>query len=249
MIGIFAAMEAEVGACPEWTRDGARTEIGDAVLMAGQGAFVCQTGIGHERALAAANAVLAELTPEVALSVGLAGGLAEGLSVGEVVICTHVDHESHRHSDAEQSIYADEGMLETAIQVAEASEVPARTGTSITVDEAAWGPAEKAAHHSWKGHDIVEMESFWIAGAASKRGIPFLAVRAISDSSEETLPNTGSVRPDGTLDMDRFLAYLEEHPDAAERLSSVAQGSKVALANLSAFLDAFLPALVSTRSR
>jgi adenosylhomocysteine nucleosidase len=249
VIALFAAMETEAAACPEWTRNGERTAVGDAVLIAGEGAFVCQTGIGRERALAAAETILATWEPAIAMSVGVAGGLAGGVSVGEVVICSHVDHESHRHSDTEQSVYADPSLLEKAIEVAHVTGIPARTGTCLTVEEAAWGPAEKAAHHSWKAHDIVEMESFWIAEAASRRGVPFLAVRSISDASGDTLPNTGSVRPDGSLDMDIILAHLKDHPETAERLSALAQSSKLALANLSAFLEAFLPALAVRETR
>ncbi len=247
MIGIFAAMESEALACPEWTRNGDKVTIPGATVFPGEGSFVCQTGIGREAAQVAADAALARFAPTVVLSVGLAGGLEPGVTVGDVVICTHVDHESHRHSDSAQSIYANQSLLDAALQTAAASGLSVRTGTSLTVDEAAWGPAEKAAHHAWKSHDIVEMESFWIAAAASKRGLPFAAVRSISDASVDTLPNIGAMRPDGTLDQQKFLAYLQEHPETGPQLSAIAQNSRLALTNLAAFLEAFLPSVAATR--
>lgn len=250
MIAVFAAMAVEVAACPEWTRGGDRTVVGGAEVSLGEGAFVCQTGIGRERAVQSAEAVLAKFSPSMVLSVGLAGGLAPGVEVGDVVVCTHVDHESHRHSDVEQSIYAGQTLFDAALDVSREAGLGVRTGTSLTVDEVAWGPAEKAAHHAWKAHDIVEMESFWIAEAASRRGLPFLAVRSISDASGDTLLNLGVMRPDGTLDTEKFIAHLREHPETGAQLSAIAQNSQLALGNLAAFLDVLVPALerVSTSS-
>jgi adenosylhomocysteine nucleosidase len=245
LIAIFAAMESEVAACPEWTRFGERKVVGGATVIEGDGAFVCQTGIGRERAQQAAAGVLSELAPLVVLTVGVAGGLSPGIAVGDVVVCTHVDHESHRQSGIERAIYSDQRLLDAALEVARERNTPVLTGSSITVDEAAWGPAEKATHHAWKAHDIVEMESFWIAEAAVKRGIPFLAVRSVSDSSADAIPNLGVVRPDGTLDAEKFVAHLREHPETGEQLSKLAQNTKAALTSLAAFLEVLAPSLLA----
>ena len=249
MIAIFAAMESEVAACPEWARRGEKETLEGAVVFQGEGALVCQTGIGRERARQAAETTLSRFTASAVLSVGLAGGLAPGIEVGDVVLCTHVDHESHRHSAIEQSIYASEQLFGVALDLAREAGLAVRTGTSLTVDEAAWGPSEKAEHHAWKAHDIVEMESFWVAEAASRRGLSFLAVRAVSDSSADTLPNLGVMRPDGTLDSAKFIAHLQAHPETGDQLSRIAQGSKLALGNLATFLERMLPALLELSSR
>jgi adenosylhomocysteine nucleosidase len=247
VIGIFAAMESEALACPDWTRNGDKVMVPGATVFPGVGAFVCQTGIGREAAQVAAEAVMPEFAPTLVLSVGIAGGLEPGVLVGDVVICTHVDHESHRHADSAQSIYSSQSLLDAALETAAISNLPVRTGTSLTVDEAAWGPAEKAAHHAWKSHDITEMESFWIAAAASKRGLPFIATRSISDASADTLPNIGAMRPDGTLDQEKFLAYLQANPETGPQLSAIAHNSRLALANLAAFLETYLPSLLRLR--
>jgi nucleoside phosphorylase len=243
MITIFAAMESEVAACPEWTRTAGTSETDGVRVSAGDGALVCQTGIGREQAQQAAAVVLSRYQPRVVLSVGVAGGLVPGIGVGDVVICSHVDHESHRHSDAEQSVFADQSLFDMAFEAGRLVKVPLRSGTSLTVDEVAWGPAEKAALHAWKAHDIVEMESFWIAEAASRRGLPFLAVRAISDTHEDSLPNLGVMRPAGTLDQEKMLAILKERPEVGAQLSAVAQKSRLAHASLAAYLEPLCAAL------
>jgi adenosylhomocysteine nucleosidase len=243
MIAIFAAMESEVAACPEWTRARDAKDLHGFRVNEGEGAIVCQTGIGREQAQGAAAVVLSQYRARIALSVGVAGGLVPGIEIGDVVICTHVDHESHRHSDIEQTVFADQALFDVALAVGDQADVPVRTGTSLTVDEVAWGPAEKAAHHAWKAHDIVEMEGFWIAEAASRRGLPFLAVRSVSDTHQESLPNLGVMRPDGTLDQEKMLTILKERPEVGAQLSAVAQNSRLAHGNLAAFLAPLCAAL------
>ncbi|HUF54406.1 MAG TPA: hypothetical protein VMR52_11630 [Dehalococcoidia bacterium] len=237
MIAIFAAMESEIAACPKWIRSGETKTIEGVRVSQGENAIVCQTGIGREQAQQAAAVVLSQYATSAVLSVGVAGGLAPGIEIGEVVICTHVDHESHRQTDTEQTIYADQRLFEVAQQVARDVDLAVRQGTSLTVDEVAWGPAEKAAHHAWKSHDIVEMEGFWIAEASSRRGLPFLAVRAISDTHEDSLPNLGVMRPDGSLDQEKFLTVLKERPETGAQLSAIAQNSRTAHTHLAAYLD------------
>jgi adenosylhomocysteine nucleosidase len=249
MIAIFAAMESEVAACPEWTRSGERKALGGATVFEGKGSFVCQTGIGREQAQRSVEAALSHFTPSMVLSVGVAGALAPGIEVGDVVVCTHVDHESHRGSEVEQAVYSDQRLLDAAIEVARESDISVRTGTSITVDEAAWGPAEKAAHHAWKSHDIVEMESFWIAAAAVKRGIPVLTVRTVSDTADYQMPKTGAMRDDGTFDASAFQAWAQAHPGSMKDWTQMAENARAAFAGLTRFLEIFLPQLAAQQVR
>jgi nucleoside phosphorylase len=244
MIAVFAAMDMEVAACFGGSTPMASDDTDGFPLYREGDVVVCKTGIGR-RAEQAAEALLSRHSPRMVLSVGVAGALVPGIAVGDLVVCRHVDHESHRHTDVEQTIYSDDRLLETALEAAREAGMSVRTGTSITTDEAAWGPAEKAAHHTWKAHDIVEMESFWIAEAAVRRGIPFLAVRSVSDSSADSLPNIGLMRPDGTLDNEKLIAHLRDHPETGEQLSRVAQNSRTALANLAAYLEVLSAALVA----
>jgi nucleoside phosphorylase len=244
MILVLAAMQSEVVACFGGNPPPPTNEIaGDPIIESGPVA-VFRTGMGP-RSAAAAEAALDRYRPDAALSVGVAGGLLPGIGIGDLVVCTHVDHESHRHSDEEMSVYCDTALIAEALAAATEAGVTASEGASLTVDEAAWGPADKAAHHAWKKHEIVEMESFWIGRAAVKRGVPFLAARTVSDTSGDTLPNIGAMRPDGTFDQARFLAYLREHPETGDQLSAVAQNSRIALANLGRFLETLLPRLVA----
>ena len=243
MILVFAAMQPEVSACLGWMREYRQTEIEGFAALEADGAIICQTGLGR-RAKDAAEALIARFPPDAVLSVGVAGGLASRLDVGDVVMCERSDHESHRAGGKQETVHSDSRLLGAALGAAKGLGLPVSKGTSLTVDVAAWGPAEKSAHHSWKGHDIVEMESFWIGEAAARHDVPFLAIRTISDCSSDELVQTYGVSEDGTFDSERFLQYAREHPESAALLAAQAERSRVALGNLAIVLAGFLPPLV-----
>lgn len=243
MIAIFAAMDPEVRAAIGWTKATRESEVAGFSVYEIEGGVVCRTGIGP-RAKEAAEVTLEAYPAAIALSLGVAGGLSPKIDAGEVVVCDRIDHESHRDSQIEASVTCTPGLVEAAIAAARGMSLPTHVGASITVDQAAWGPEEKAAHHAWKGHDIVEMESYWIGDVAARRRMPFLTVRTISDHYEDSLANTGAMRPDGTFDQDAFLAYVREHPEVQPIITRQYEAGQLAFANLSIFCAAFLPPLV-----
>lgn len=244
MILAFAAMEPEVAACFGGAPGRAAGVVGGYQLAGADGVLACRTGIGR-RAQQVAEAVVGATAPRAVLSVGIAGGLRQGLSAGEVVVCTHVDHESYRRAPECVSVYCDDRLIAEALGAAAAAGLRATAGASLTVDEAAWGPAEKAALHAWKRHDIVEMESFWVGQAASRRGIPFLAVRTVSDTVDHRLHDTGALREDGSLDPDAFQQWASANPGLLDDWKSGVANARLAFANLAAFLTRLLPRLAA----
>ncbi len=243
MIAVFAALQGEVSACLASLEVTGNREVGGFPVTEAEGAVVCQTGLGR-RAKDAAETVLAEYHPATVLSVGIAGGLHENTSVGDVVVCEHVDHESRRGSGQEDTVACHPGLVTAAEAAAGGLGLNVITGSSITVDEVAWGADEKATHHAWKSHTIVEMESYWIGEAAAAKRIPFLAVRTISDGPADPIVKTGAVRDDGTFDQDALLAYLREHPDDGPRLTQMAEHSRLAFGNLAIVMAGLLPPLI-----
>lgn len=237
-------MDTEVGACFGGSPPAPSADVDGFPVYEGGEILVCKTGIGR-RAGQAAEAVLGRHVPRLVVSVGVAGGLLPEMSVGDVVVCRHVDHESHRHRGEEMSVFCNERLVERACEVAQSIRLPVCVGGSLTVDEAAWGPAEKAAHHAWKRHEIVEMESFWIGGAAARRGIPFLTVRTISDTAEHELLQTGAMREDGTFDAAAFQVWAQAHPELIEDFAKSATNARLAFSSLTRFLSAFLPLLAA----
>jgi adenosylhomocysteine nucleosidase len=85
------------------------------------------------------------------------------------------------------------------------------------------------------GACAVDMESGAIAEAAAHAGIPFLAIRAISDPVEFSPPPVllGAVRPDGTADLMRLLPLLLRGALTVGTLLRLATDSRAACSTLS----------------
>jgi adenosylhomocysteine nucleosidase len=242
MIAVFVAMPYEVEACISALSPVREASVGGFAVKRGNVGLVCHTGMGRiaERA---ARSVLEHVSPRVALSVGTSGGLNADLQVGDLVLCDRVDQASQPptgtpadtvRANGELIAIAREAGLEAALSV--------RIGGSVTVDEVAWGPEEKRRLRDWGGHDVVEMESYWVGRVARELGIPFLAVRVVTDDADATIPNIpGLMNVDGTMNQQNLLAYTAEHPEATQVLADMHRKGGIALDRLRAFFDEFLP--------
>jgi adenosylhomocysteine nucleosidase len=96
----------------------------------------------------------------------------------------------------------------------------------------------------------VEMESFELLRAASARGIPAVAVRAISDTVDEDLPlDMNQVFTEaGQVSIPRVLGQVARRPQALPGLVRLGRQSQDAAESLARFLDAYLPVLAAQKS-
>jgi adenosylhomocysteine nucleosidase len=62
------------------------------------------------------------------------------------------------------------------------------SGAILGLDNMLSTPSEKADAFARSGALAIDMESHHVARAAAERGLPFVAVRAISDQAREVLP-------------------------------------------------------------
>jgi nucleoside phosphorylase len=85
-----------------------------------------------------------------------------------------------------------------------------RVGTILGLDRLLSSPQEKADAFARHGALAIDMESHHVARAAGERGLPFIAVRAISDQADETLPAIMAtfVDAEGQTKMSAVLAAL-----------------------------------------
>jgi nucleoside phosphorylase len=243
LIGVFAALQPEVEACPLSLRSDGGRRLGHFLVLQGRDGFVCRTGTGRV-AEEAAQQVIGTLRPSVVLSVGTAGGLGQDLKTGDIVICRSLNVWTDGRGDESATVESDGGLLSAAQAVGAEAGLPMHTGTSVTADHVAWGADEKRRLHEWMGHDIVEMESFWVGRAALRMGLPFLAIRVVSDAHTESLPQVPDlISADGAVDGEALVAHARDHPEVLASLSEFYKRSVRALDGLRAFLDAFLPAI------
>jgi adenosylhomocysteine nucleosidase len=80
------------------------------------------------------------------------------------------------------------GGLRTDLRIGEVVvESKGAGGRVLTVSRLVSDPAEKQSLHVETGADVADMESAAVAEVCAARGIPFLAVRAVSDTADMAL--------------------------------------------------------------
>jgi len=160
--------------------------------------------------------LIADVDPELLIMTGLAGALAPDLAVGDVVLDAPLPPCSPR------TFALREGRIHTAHDI-----VPT--------------PAAKAALYRETGALAVDMETAIAAEYAQKRGIPFHALRAISDAANHPLDPRlfALVDAQGHPRPARVAAYLVTGPWRLPGLLRIGSATKVALTNLTAVLHHF----------
>ena len=173
-----------------------------------------------ERAIAAgARAVI---------SAGICGGLSSDLTVGSLVIADTIVAEGERiGADAR---WADElaALLPHATR-----------GTIAGSDTIVAAAADKAALQRATGALAADMESHVAAQVATAHGLPFAALRVVSDAADQSLPPAvaNALRPDGTPRLGAVLASVAAHPAQIPALIRTARDSERAFGELLRCLD------------
>ena len=159
--------------------------------LAGREVVVIHTGMGLERARERMSRLWCKY-PEIqcVIGAGYAGGLDPGLPSGGVVLGEN---------------YSTPEMLGWAVCVLEGRCRAGVISTSPVVLETC---AEKAAHARATGAIAAEMETSAVVEACRAQGVPFLAVRVISDTACEELAVPFSVCFDAVLERPRTIALL-----------------------------------------
>jgi len=142
------------------------------------GAVVVATGDGPHRAARGAADAIERHRPKVLFGAGVAGALTPGLAVGDILV-------SARVLDAGGEAPPPSRKLLEAVLAA----TGARAGTLLTLDRPAVSAAEKAGLAASTGAPAAcDMESAAWARAAAAAGIPYVVLRAVSDTADEDLP-------------------------------------------------------------
>jgi adenosylhomocysteine nucleosidase len=202
--------------------------------------LLAQTGPGRDNAQRAARLVLDERRPRLAIALGYAGALTVDLEIADLVLCEEV----YRLGDGatlSSPVPCDQGLLELASKALERGGLAAHRGNSVTVDEECSDPRAKEGLGRLGPVQVVEMENYWLAREARERGVPFVAVRAISDTLDQPLPEgCDFVDQRGETDVGRAALHVLRHPGSVLPILRLGRDAGKATANLTAFATAFL---------
>lgn len=164
----------------------------------------------------------AEMFPGIILSCGIAGALAPSLQPGDVVI---------------------DGNVMVVERLGQA--LPhAHRGGIVGSDAIAATAVEKRILHERTGAMAVDMESHVAARVAVRKGLPFAALRVISDRADDDLPPAALVgmRPDGGMALGAVLASLARDQRQLLALIRTGRQADMAFRSLAQAFDAIIGA-------
>lgn len=165
--------------------------------FAGKRMVLVLSGIGKVNAAVATAWVVREFAPDCVINTGSAGGLGKGLKVGDVVIGTRVAHhdvdvtafgyEIGQVPRLPAAYESDNALVAAAEQAAQAFAGAAVTqGLVVSGDQFVHSSEHVAAiRQNFDGVCAVEMEAAAIAQTCHQLNVPFVVVRAVSDSADE----------------------------------------------------------------
>ena len=169
------------------------------------------SGVGREAATRATRLMIDGHRPHTLISAGFAGALAPDLEHGNVLVPDRI------LNDRRECVYT----LASGDQIPFLVTKTRKPRTLITVDSVITSREEKTQLHKDSNADLVDMESAAVAQIAEEAGVPFLAVRTISDTSDETLPPEVSRLSQPQSPMHRFgaaIAAVTRRPAAITEL-------------------------------
>ena len=192
-------------------------ELGPLLKSSPDGCRILAAGMGAEAAQRGAQSLVASAPLTALLSAGYAGGLLKPAVRGTIVVDT---------ASAE---------LDTALP-------PAIRGKVVSTDTFIRAAAERAGLAARTGAVAVDWEAAAVARVAAERGLPFAAVKAITDGPDaELVLDWGRYRrPDGSLRMAAAVLAALRTPKGMAEIGQFWYASQEASQVLSAFLEDFL---------
>ncbi len=149
------------------------------------------------------------------ISFGVAGGLDPTLKSGDVVMATEV-------LAGDTKWLADLVLNEDFIASAGSGGPRIVRGRLAGAEQLIVARHHKEALHLETGAAAVDMESHIAAAYAAEAGLPFAAVRVVSDPAHRALPSLAraAIKPNGGIDLRKVLGSIARDPLSVRELVS-----------------------------
>ncbi len=174
--------------------------------LASRQVLLVETGEGAAAAEKGLEALLEEQDIEALIVVGVAGGLSPDLAVGDLVVASSVRDEASTLGSPDAALLQQALDSKSVVQ-----------GGVVSVDKIVVEPAAK--HELWQSvgggaFQVVDLESATYARLAVERHIPYLVLRAVSDTATEDLPlDFNAFRTsEGRIHRGKVARHLIFHP-------------------------------------
>lgn len=252
MIAFLGALKEEVAGLQRALTLMGRRQWGPAILWVGWiedcPAVVMRAGLGRHRAEAAARFLTSSYPLSALVCLGFGGGLTPALKAGDLVLCDQVYALNYK-GGLEGPLASDEELVNAAVAALWQQGIAFHLGDALTVPGIVGRPRQKKEMGRRYGAAVVEMESYGVAQVARAAGVPFLAVRAISDEVKDLLPDVQRFADAaGRVQARKAMRYLVGHPEHAAALLRLGVSSRRAAASLTTFGLALAAALAPRSS-
>ena len=237
-IAVFFALEAESGCFEDRLK---RAEHQHAAAfrtvsgtLHGVDFLVVQTGAGQKTARDVAQTVCRAHSPRMVISAGFAGALTKGLKKEDLLFPSEFLCKDQPILTLRSKLKPE--FLPEECQIG---------GRLLTVDQVAADPQTKRDLGVKFQAQAVEMESYAVAQTAREMDLPFLSVRVISDTVDETLPRDVQKLAEQKTTASRVgaaLGMILGRPSSVKELWALYQTSVSASARLADALEALAKA-------
>jgi len=195
-----------------------------------------KTGVGEKNVRLNLGRFLEKESPEAVIGIGFAGGLSRELKMGDLVIGSRIHRTTLRTDSALLSVARDVkmdrvffGAIVSVPEIASETEAKQALAADLQKDEPG----------------CVDMESYAIQQICAEQKIPFLAVRAITDTVNEIFPlDLNSCRDaTGNIRAAKVLMKAVRKPAIFPGLMKLRSSASVCAERLSLFVEQLLELL------
>jgi adenosylhomocysteine nucleosidase len=199
------------------------------------------TGVGPRRASEATDFVLSNYPVSLVISTGFGGALNAKTRIGDMILYTALGcAEEPETGAAGQTLYTDTDLLSSALQGLQPSVPGLYAGKGVSSPAVCAKPEAKRLLGREFLADVVDMESYWIGRRAAARGLPFLTLRAISDTVEDDLTELDPFLDHNRLHPWKLIRNLTSHPHKLRLLTYYTRNANIAASRLAQALPALI---------
>ena len=188
--------------------------------------FLCLSGMGHESAFNSVNKLI-QLNINALISWGTAGAIDSRLKPGDLVLADNI-------KGNDNSFIVSSEWLNRLNAYFKQQDFKTHIGTIVSINQMCNSVTEKTALAKQTDAIAVDMESAVVAEMSKQHGLNFIAVRAIADEINDTIPAVVMEHTNNLAEpvFPGFLLSCLQQPKQIFRLVTLARRYKMAIKTL-----------------
>lgn len=243
-ICILGAVKEEIAGIKGRMKIDHKSKLGTADVFYGtwerKSIILVRTGVGKIRAGGALAMVLEKYSVSMVISIGYAGGTHPDIEAGDLLVARQFMTFPTDNTPPEK-IEVASSLAKLAEKVPPSKKYTAYKGCLLTMNQVVHKPEDKKAIGEDYGVNAIDMETSTLAEMAAVRKIPFLSVRAISDTVDQELIDVSPfMEKDGQVSTLKAGWYVLTHPGSIPTFISLQEVAHRGTKNITEFLKVFL---------